>query len=145
MSFDYQAFICSAINKPAVKGKLIIPLPRCGNKKLGNLFKHDIPYPLPLDTKINGTTFAEGKDVLSSINTGMTLKVIRMPDNPYDRNAIGVYGSVNGRDSVHLGFIPAEHAIKIAPVMDRGIAVKCVVTNVLGGGAFNIGVRIRLS
>lgn len=146
MNFNASAFFSSDFKKKASENPLMsIPFPQLANKMANTLHKPCEASLLPLNTKINGTTFAEGEKMLSAIKVGMSLNLIRMPDNPFDRNAIGVYGSVNDRENVHFGFIPAEHSSKIAPIMDKGRDVKCVVTNVVGGGAFNIGVRIRLS
>lgn len=146
MNFNTSAFFNPVFEKTIAETPLkSIPFPRLTNKTPTSLLKQCEPSLLPLHTKINGTTFAEGKNLLSAIKVGMKLKLMRMPDNPFDRNAIGVYGSVNDRENVHFGFIPAEHSSKIAPIMDKGRDIQCVVTNVVGGGALNIGVRIRLS
>lgn len=99
---------------------------------------------LPFKTKINGTTFAEGKNLLSYLKVGMTLILERMPDNPFDHNAIAVFGSVKNRHRIHFGYIPKEDACKIAPIIDAGRTVKCVITAVLGGGDYNIGIRLCL-
>jgi hypothetical protein len=47
----------------------------------------------------------------------------REPDNRYDRNAVACY--ITG---VKVGFLPAATARAVAPIMDAGTEVKCIVT-----------------
>lgn len=99
---------------------------------------------LPINCKIAGTTFSEAKDRLHSITADMKFDLVRIPKNPFDKNAIAVFGLIDGSDYIRIGYIPKEVACKIAPIIDGGREVRCLVTEILGSGMCNIGVRVCL-
>lgn len=59
--------------------------------------------------------------------------LVRDPKNEYDRNAIEVH--VAGGDIGHVGFVPAQLAAILAPIMDSGRPLTCNATEVrIGSG-----------
>ena len=56
------------------------------------------------------------------------MKLVREPNNPFDKNAIAVYCGVNQR-----GYIGAQLAKYIAPRIDAGKKYQCFVSAVTGG------------
>lgn len=78
------------------------------------------------------------QDVLDNLPAGTDLVLRRQPDNPYDENAVAVMLPADYTDAgevtrllneaehpeqtpLHLGFIPREHAAKLAPQMDLAV------------------------
>lgn len=79
------------------------------------------------------------QEILDSLPAEAKLLLRRQPDNPYDGNAVQVLmvgfpfskvpdaineiltaaGIEDINADVHLGFIPREHAAKLAPLMDQ--------------------------
>lgn len=79
------------------------------------------------------------QELLPTIRRGSELKFRREPDNPYDKNAIAVY-SRNHR----IGYIKADVAKKLAPMLDSGVKVKMVLDHLVGGGRLTYGCVVRV-
>ena len=74
------------------------------------------------DTHIRGVRHQNGAEkTIRNLRTGDQLTLRREPQNPYDKNAIGICCG-----PTFLGFVAAELAARIAPLMDRGETVACV-------------------
>ena len=83
------------------------------------------------NTKVVGVTFENRQDVLSTLEAGVELSLVRHPDNEADANAVGVH-LLDGRQ---LGFLNRRLAARLAPVMDEGVVYDAAVTAVTGGPA----------
>ena len=77
------------------------------------------------DTHIRGVRHQNGAEfaIRNHVRQGTELTLRREPQNPHDKNAIGVWGP---HGQTFLGFVAAELAERIAPLMDRGETVTCV-------------------
>ena len=91
-------------------------------------------------TKIVGVTFEGRQRLISKLDIGEQLILLRNPNNPYDRNAIGVY-NINYD---MLGHINRDLAKKMAPLIDSGVRFQVTVSEVVGGGEYNYGVKILI-
>jgi SWI/SNF-related matrix-associated actin-dependent regulator of chromatin subfamily A3 len=72
-----------------------------------------------------GSTFYHGAgNLLQRLRPGNPLRLVRQPQNKYDKNAIGVFWS-----NTQLGHIPRALAAELAPLIDAGIVIKCLAAN----------------
>lgn len=95
-------------------------------------------------TKIVGVTKLNDKGIdiqtiLPTITEDSDLILAREKDNPYDENAIKVIA-----DYTHIGYIKAELAESVAPIMDSGKPVHVELLEVTGGGDKKYGCNIRV-
>ena len=73
----------------------------------------------------------------------ITIRLEREPENLFDRNAIAVVATVTGKGSVLMGYVPAHTVAWLAPVMDKGITVKTILRDIVGGMAgYSYGLRV---
>lgn len=82
---------------------------------------------LTFRTRLVGTRFqsAEAKEAIKILSVEYSaLSLEREPENPYDVNAIKV---LTNDGELHLGYIQADLAEVIAPIMDSGIELICTV------------------
>lgn len=93
----------------------------------------------PLYTKIAGVTYNNRQEYLSNCNRGDKLTLVRFPNNPYDRNAIGIF-----YNNLQLGFIKKELAEKLAPYMDQGQNITCTIVEITGGNGYLYGANIKI-
>ena len=61
-------------------------------------------------------------EVLDELRPGVSLELVREPDNPYDANAIAVHW--RGR---RVGYVPREANAEVARMMDNGALARAVV------------------
>ncbi len=80
-------------------------------------------------TKAVGVTQPGRQETVASLVPGQELLLRREPDNPADPQAIALFT----QDGAPVGYLRRQIAAAIAPVMDRGQAYRCVVTDVTGG------------
>jgi hypothetical protein len=74
-----------------------------------------------LDIVVAGTSFCEHLgEVEPLLLQDKVLKMIRQPENKYDKLAIGIY-----LDNTRIGWIPMEHNEVISRLMDAGKAFFC--------------------
>jgi len=78
--------------------------------------------------KIVGVTFENRQNLIKKLQVNEELKLVREPNNLFDKNAVAVY---NGGHQ--LGYIGKNFAKFIARRIDAGIKYKCFVTAVTGG------------
>lgn len=121
------------------------------------LLKASPRQPTSFYSKVRGVSRRnpDGSDrqtIASKCRRGEKLILVREPDNPRDRNAVKVMrrgGFLSGEQQ--LGYLSAEVAEEIAPLLDRGERVEAEVTEVTGGGGgwfserkhFGVNIRIR--
>ena len=98
-----------------------------GGRSRGN----DMIHPqVPKRISLAGTTFNKPNDNTQHNIDMLTLggyepfELLREPDNPYDLNAIRV-AVVDGKDTeevqeFHVGYIPKDYNVYLAPMMDKG-------------------------
>lgn len=104
-------------------------------------------------SKLAGVTFSNSETGMNrqriisklsrsgELSAGTELKLLREPNNRYDRNAIAVY-SPGGEQ---LGYLSRNDAANVAPKIDRGEKCKVIVQQVTGGDAENVyGVNILI-
>lgn len=79
-----------------------------------------------LDIVVAGTSFCEHmEEVEPLLVPDVVLKMIRQPENKYDKLAIGIY-----MDTKRIGWVPMEHNEVISRLMDAGKAFFCRVEKV---------------
>lgn len=79
-------------------------------------------------TKVVGITFEGRQDVAAGLRPGMLLELHRRPENPVDPNAIAVqYGNLQ------IGFLRAQIARHLAPLIDGGAVYRARIEHVTGG------------
>lgn len=91
-------------------------------------------------TKIVGSTFCNGQELISKLKHNDVLNLVREKDNKFDPNAIAVLNM----DFKKLGFIPKDTAVGLAKEMDNNKIVDAHVSEVTGGGTKNIGCNILI-
>lgn len=98
-----------------------------------------------IDTKVVGVTKNndEGQPIqpiLATLSLSDGLTFVREPNNPYDRNAIKVICEYQ-----HIGYIKADLAKDIAPLMDSGKQLSGHITKITGGeDGLNYGCNIHI-
>lgn len=103
------------------------------------------PFHIDTSTKIAGVTKKNDggidiQSILPTLDDGDVLTFVREPDNPYDKNAIKVIC-----DYQHIGYVKADLAEEIAPLMDEGKTLKGCISEITGGGDKNYGCNIHIS
>lgn len=91
-------------------------------------------------TKVVGVTFNGIQSILPQLHEGMPVQFIREPNNPFDRNAIGIW--CNGKK---IGHLSADEATSIAPQMDRGIPYDGAISQITGGKGKTYGCEISVN
>lgn len=89
-------------------------------------------------TKVVGSTFCGGQELLHLIEPGQDIQLIPEPDNKYDPNAVQVFISENDR----LGYVPKETAPIIHEEWGRNRILKCKVAEITGKGKANLGANL---
>ena len=93
-------------------------------------------------TKIVGVTYDNRQTVIGKLQVGEEVRLIRDPQNQFDRNAIRVV-NLHGQQ---CGFLSRDLAAKLADPFDRfGGPVKAIVLSLTGGfypGSY-LGANIR--
>ncbi|MCM1062340.1 MAG: HIRAN domain-containing protein [Eubacterium sp.] len=91
-------------------------------------------------TKVVGVTFNGIQSILPQLHEGMPVQFIREPNNPFDRNAIGIWCS-----GKKIGHLSADEAKSIAPQMDRGIPYDGEISQITGGKGKTYGCEISVN
>ena len=121
-----------------------ITLPINETKPVQKTSKKPVLTSIDTPTKIAGVTFPNDKGVniqtiLPTLTEESDLILSRDKNNPYDENAIKVIA-----DYTHIGYIKAELAAELAPIMDSGKTVHVELLEVTGGGDKKYGCNIRV-
>ncbi len=102
--------------------------------------------------KVSGVTYGNRQTALKRIEkyiqqgTKVKTALERESNNQTDKNAIKVLVSVNGSALYHLGYVPAEMAAVISPIIDKFGELKTHLYSVVGGyeGRQTLGARIAI-
>lgn len=94
-------------------------------------------------SKKNSDGSSRQKIIEECVWKGHPLDLIPEPDNPYDKNAVGVWWSKDRQ----IGYLSAQVAETVSPLISQGIPVSAVVTDVTGGDGDNRtrGVNVLIS
>jgi len=92
-------------------------------------------------TKLAGVTFEGRQDIVSRLNPGAPLRLVRQPDNEHDKNAVAVFDSHGG----HVGYLNRRLAAVLAPAIDSGVAYDIEVADVTGGQNRSMGLNVLLT
>ena len=104
-----------------------------------------------VSTRVTGTSFDGRQNVLELLAKYhpelISVKLIREPQNPYDRNAVAVVAEVRGKVKAKLGYLSQAVAAVVAAMMDKGLTVTGKQLRITGGyGLFeNYGARITVT
>lgn len=71
-----------------------------------------------MECRVAGAIYHNVEDVWDELRIGMQLKLVRQPDNIYDRNAVGVSLTSNEEDII--GYVPRTDNAALAVLMDMG-------------------------
>lgn len=100
-------------------------------------------------SKVSGVSF-EGRQAIIDKMTGREpIRLIPDPENPYDKNAIGVWTVLADGAKHQIGFVPRDLAAKIAPLIDGEQVMARLVALTGGfetwsGETAALGLRIEL-
>lgn len=100
-------------------------------------------------TNIAGVTFDKRQNYLNYIkkqkNEDIKIYLRREPKNPYDKNAISVFAyNKTTHKYADCGYIPAELAKTLAPLMDNGIYITAKNYTVTGISQKTLGMTVTL-
>ncbi len=135
--------------------KAVVTLANRLNKKIKNLSNAfirawQIIKGKLLISKIAGVTFGTRQKALNKLQSysknEINVTLEREASNSYDTNAVKVMVSVGAGDKYHMGYIPADLANMLAPVLDKGIQLITRFKSVTGGYAHkeNYGALIEI-
>lgn len=102
-------------------------------------------------TKAAGVTFGKRQALLDRLtrysSEDITIELQRESGNQYDRNAVQIVAAVKGKGSAVMGYIGRELAAVIAPLLDKGKAVKAAFEEITGGHEYglNYGLNVAIS
>lgn len=104
-----------------------------------------------IETRTAGVTHERRQQLLARLsrydNEDITIALEREASNPYDSNAIKVIAAVKGKGAAVMGYVNRTLAEALAPLLDKGKAVKAALINVTGGNEYrrNYGLNIAIS
>lgn len=104
-----------------------------------------------ITTKTAGVTYGRRQGLLDRLNryspNDITITLQRENGNAYDPNAVQIVAAVKGKGSAVMGYIGRELAKVIAPLLDKGKAVKAAFAGITGGHEYglNYGMNIAIS
>ncbi len=87
-------------------------------------------------TKAAGVTYGKRQKALEHLARyapeQISIRLERERDNEFDRNAVAVIATVQGKGSYCMGYLPRALAAFVAPLMDAGKAVQGLFRRVKG-------------
>jgi hypothetical protein len=104
-----------------------------------------------LESKVSGVTVGKRQTAIERLTRydaeAITVRLNREPLNAYDKNAIAVMVSVSGSAEYQIGYVPANMARIIAPLMDARKSVGSAFKAIVGGWAdyLSYGMRIQVN
>ena len=104
-----------------------------------------------ITTKTAGVTYGRRQGLLDRLNRyspdAITITLQRENGNAYDPNAVQIVATVRGKGSAVMGYIGRELAKVIAPLLDKGKAVKAAFAGITGGHEYglNYGLTVAIS
>lgn len=103
----------------------------------------EVPFELTRYLNVAGILHGDRLEVAAGLSGGDTLWLNREPANPHDRNAIAVIAEAG-----QLGYLTADHAKMLAPLMDAGRKVAAHVIEIreyeTNSGGQALGVSVLL-
>ena len=95
-------------------------------------------------TKVVGVTKLNDRGIqiqslLPTLSQDSDALLVREKENQYDSNAIKVIA-----DYQHIGYVKADLASQIAPMIDSGKSSRCAILCITGGGDKSYGCNIRI-
>jgi hypothetical protein len=97
-----------------------------GNNDMAVGGSYEIPFEPPapaneMHSRIVGNQFRPQfhQNVMDSLNKGVKLVLEREPNNKHDPNATKVLVPLAGGTGAWIGFLPAVHAARLAPIIDK--------------------------
>lgn len=87
-------------------------------------------------SKIVGTTFCDGQEILKSLSSGDRLRLVAEPSNSHDPNAIMVF-----KDRDRIGYIPKDTA-KMIKEEFKDHDIRATVSEVTGKDKSNLGCNL---
>jgi hypothetical protein len=127
------------------KGQPAIETIRCWRCVDSPDASHEQYAPESFFTKVAGVTFEGRQRIIARCSDGELLKLVREPDNRYDKGAIKVM-RLNGQQ---IGYI--SHDVSrgggggLADRMDRGSQYQCRISDITGGDGRALGVNIEIT
>lgn len=103
-----------------------------------------------ISTKVKGVTYGNAQKALDHLTKYQPERIIitleRDTFNLYDNNAVAVKAGVIGKGIVKIGYLPAPLAKVISALLDKGIAVKALYSEIRGKyeDYMNYGIEIKL-
>lgn len=104
-----------------------------------------------IEIKAAGVTFGRRQGLIERLRLynaeDIAISLQRESDNEYDRNAVQIVASVKGKGSAVMGYIGRELAKVIAPLLDKGKAVKAMFAGITGGHEYglNYGMNVVIN
>ena len=95
---------------------------------------------IPQLIKVAGVSWENRQELISNLEVGSDVFLVRDPENKYDKNAI----AVKTADNIQIGWIPKVFAAILAPEIDAGIQWLAQVEKVIGEEQQLKGVIIKL-
>lgn len=86
---------------------------------------------------VKGVTFEGRQEKIAKLTGREPVRIIAEPENPFDKNALGVNVAFEG-SIVHIGYVPKERAADIAPELD-GESVDGRIDRITGGWTMRDG------
>ena len=101
-------------------------------------------------SKVAGVTHSNRQQLIARLAAyqpeQIAVSLRRDKENIFDQNAIAVIAAVSGKGTAVIGHIPALAALKLARLMDVGIAVKAMLEGIVGGyDGLSYGMRLRVA
>ena len=102
-------------------------------------------------TKAAGVTFGRRQELLYRLTRyapdDIAVRLERDTGNAYDRNAVQIIAAVKGKGDAVIGYINRELAAAIAPLLDKGKAIKAAFEGITGGHEYglNYGLNFAIS
>ena len=100
-------------------------------------------------TKAAGVTFNNRQMLLYRLtkysSEDITLTLQRETGNTYDRNAVQIIAAVRNKGAAAIGYINRELAAAIAPLLDKGKAVKAALEGITGGNERGLSYGLNLA
>ena len=102
-------------------------------------------------TKAAGVSFCIRQALLSRLcrygAEDINISLVHERTNAYDRSAVMVIAGVRGKGAAQIGYLPRELAAAVAPLLDKGKAVKAFFEKVTGGHEYglNYGMNIAIA
>lgn len=113
------------------------------DKDVEKVLKHRLETEFIFDysfrTKLVGVTFNGIQTILPRLRAGMEIIFVHEKNNDFDKNAVSAKCA-----GVHIGYLSANIARDIAPLLDSNIPVMGKITAITGGGLKCYGCNIEV-